>query len=357
FRVTKKKYNYQAGLAYASSLLKSNNRTKNQVLKQRFNNLFPTASFNYQFARSRSLRFTYRGATAQPSVSQLQPIQDVTNPRYIREGNPALAQEFRNALSLTYNFFDAASLRNLFVALTFNNTSNKIVNSTQVIESFGKQLLQPVNLNGAYNAGGNFNLGVPIRGVTGSNLNFTTSASYNRDPTLLNGRKTFSNNLALGEDVRLNYNYNEKLDLGVNAGVDYTAVRYTLQQRERYYTYNFGSEATYLFGNGFILSTDFDFMANTGRSSGFNQNRALWNAAFAKALFKNKRGELRASVFDILNASNSVVRTVGETFIEDGETTVLKRFAMLSFTYKLNKMGGSKTQKPTRGMPKKERFR
>jgi hypothetical protein len=100
----KEAYNYQAGIAYVNSVLESNNLSKGTVLKQRFGNLFPTASFNYQFARSRSLRFNYRGATAQPSVSQLQPVPDVTNPRYIREGNPALGQEFRNAFSLNYNF-------------------------------------------------------------------------------------------------------------------------------------------------------------------------------------------------------------------------------------------------------------
>ena len=349
FRVTKKKYNYQAGMAFSKSLLVSNNVSKSSVIRQRFNNLFPTAQFNYQPARGKSFRFNYRGATSQPSVAQLQPIRDVANPRYIREGNPALGQEFRNHISFAYNSFATATLRNLFLSFNVNNTANKIVSSTQVIDSFGRQLIRPVNLNGAYNVSGNATYGFPIKRMEGGNFNTNTTVSYNRDPGLINGQKSFAKNLSLAENLRLNYNYKEKLDLSVNAGLQYTRAVYTVRnQRDDYYTHTYGVDANYLFGRGFILSTDLDFVANTGRSDGFNQSYAIWNAAFAKQLFRSKRGELRASVFDILNNNRSVVRNVGETYIEDVETTVLKRFVMLSFTYKVARAGGRKAQRGER---------
>jgi Outer membrane protein beta-barrel family len=182
------------------------------------------------------------------------------------------------------------------------------------------------------------------------NVNTTTTISYNRDPSLLNGIKSFSKNFNIGQDLRVNYNFKEKLNIGINAGLEYTLAQYTVQpqQRDDYYTNTYGAEATYTFEKGFILATDIDVIANTGRSDGFNQRYALWNASFAKQLFKNNRGELRASVFDILNNAQSFVRTVGESYIEDVETRVLKRFFLLSFTYKLSRMGGRDGQKGQR---------
>src|SRR3981081_2464454 len=67
FRVVKKKYNYQLGMAVQQTLLESNDLTKSALSTQKFINFFPTANFNYQFAKSRNLRINYRGRTNQPS--------------------------------------------------------------------------------------------------------------------------------------------------------------------------------------------------------------------------------------------------------------------------------------------------
>ncbi len=68
---------------------------------------------------------------------------------------------------------------------------------------------------------------------------------------------------------------------------------------------------------------------------GFNQNFVLWNASVAKKFLKDNRGELRLTVYDILNQNNSIRRHVTELYIEDSQTNVLNRYVMLTFTYNL----------------------
>lgn len=342
FRVMKKKYNYQLGMQLQQTLLESNNLSTKREIRQRYSNLFPTASFNYNFARSRSLRVNYRGRTNQPSATQLQPILDtVSNPVYWTEGNPNLDQEFSNNFNITYNFFDMVKFRNLFANLSFSNTYNKIVNSITQLE-LGKQLSRPENVNGAYNINGNLNFGLPIKRMQGGNFNTTTRVNYDRNVSLLNGRKNYIKNALIGQDVRLNYNFKELIDLGVSAGLTYNSVQYTVQKdrNDDYYTKVFSIDATYSSPKGFILSSDFDYNAYAGRADGFNQSYAMWNASIGQQLFKSKRGEVKLSVYDLLGQNQSITREASDNYIEDVQNTVLQRFFLLSFTYRINRMGG-----------------
>ncbi len=340
-RVVKKKYNYQLGFAVQQITLESENLSTKQNILQRATNLFPTASFNYQFQRSRTLRFNYRGRTNQPTVSQLQDVENRDNFPYITRGNPGLKQEFSHNLMLTYNFFDIMKFRNLFLFLTYSATQNRISNAIDYLPG-GVQVTTPQNVSGVYNLSGNFNLGFPIRRLQGGNFNMNTRVMYNQDANLINRVKNFTRNLSLTEDLRLSYNYKEKLDMGLSASVTYNQVRNTVQKASNasYFTHIYAVDATWTLPKNFILATDVDYTFNTGLASGFNQNFAIWNASLAKEVFKNRRGEIKASVFDLLNQNTSVYRTVNDNYVQDVRNITLRRYFLLTFSYKINRMGG-----------------
>jgi hypothetical protein len=348
YRVTNKKYNYQLGLAVQNTELKNDNLSKGTVIKQSFTNLFPTVSFNYNFARSRSLRINYRGRTNQPSVSQLQELDDSTSFPVIRTGNSNLNQEFSNNITLSYNFFDIVKFRNVFALVSFNNTYNKIVDNI-TNRGGGIQYIRPVNVGGAYNITGAFNIGLPIKKMKGGNFNTNTRITYARNPNVIDDLKTFNKNLTLGEDLRLSYNYKEKLDLGISASTNYTSVKYPKLNKpalfrgnvdQSYFTHVFSGDVTYTFPKGFILSTDFDYTINPDQGEDIDRTFALWTASFAKQLFKSKRGELKLSAYDLLNQNQSFSRNTSDNYIEDVRNIAVQRFFMLTFTYNLNRMGG-----------------
>ncbi|MCR6720190.1 MAG: outer membrane beta-barrel family protein [Chitinophagaceae bacterium] len=90
---------------------------------------------------------------------------------------------------------------------------------------------------------------------------------------------------------------------------------------------------------GFFFSTDFQYTVNNQLSSGFNTKVPLWGASISKQMLRWNRGELKLRVNDILNKNVGVSRNTNQNYIEDNRVNVLRRFAVLSFTYSLSKTG------------------
>lgn len=361
FRVQTKMYNWQVGGAIEQSELESRSvralTGKDTTIQQRFINFFPTANFNYTFKQGKNLRFRYNGRTNQPSISQLQDVPDVSNPLQIVTGNPSLRQEFTNNMNLNYSSFNMASFKFINVNLNFSNTYNKIVNS---IETVGPvQTIRPVNKDGAMNLFTNINLGLPLRKMKGSIYNFRTDIRYNRDISQLDTTSSIAKNFldnttksfAVTQAVGINLDFKQKANFGINASLAYNDVRYSLQtgsvnRNQKYYTQTYSADFSLLAIKNWVFSTDFDYYINSGLGEGFNQTIPMWNASIAHQVFKKRNGEIKLSVNDLLNQNQSIRRSVGDNYLEDVRSLVLKRYFLLTFTYNL-----SKGQRQQSGMP------
>jgi hypothetical protein len=102
-----------------------------------------------------------------------------------------------------------------------------------------------------------------------------------------------------------------------------------------YFSLLLTTEATWFTKSGWILTSSFNYTYYGGRAAGYNTSVPLLNAGIAKQFLKNKRGELRLTVYDLLNQNVSISRTVSSNYVQDVQTKVLTRYALLTFTYNL----------------------
>ena len=320
-------------------------------VERTFTNILPNVQINLPLSKRENIRIFYRANTNPPSVNQLQDVINNTNPLLITTGNPDLDQSYGHRIGGRYQFTDPKKSQSLFVNFFGSLTDNYVATATytatrdsvltpSVTLYKGSQLTKPINLDGQRN----FNIFVtyaqPLKFMK-TNISLNTGFVAYRTPGLINNE----------EGITTSYNYNAGIVLASNISqyVDYTIsyngsfnnAKNTLQPQtdNKYFSHNTSARLNLLSKKGWLFNTDLSNQIYSGLSDGYNQSYWLWNMAIAKKILKGQKGEIRLSVFDLLDQNQSISRNVTETYFEDVTTMVLKQYFMLTFTYNLKNFG------------------
>ncbi len=335
-----KKYNYAVGATWQQAELEGViNNLKDTVIGKSFRNILPNARFQYSFSRFKSVTLNYSANTNQPTITQLQPVPDNSNPLYIKLGNPDLKQEFTQSLRLNASFVNPFKNRNLFAFFTLQKTQNKIVNYDK-INSLGVDSVLPVNVNGVYNMNGNISFSFPVHFLKGT-LDVSSAINKFHGKQFANTQENTINTITVGPQVRLDMSPTDKLNLSLSAGFNYSNTEYSLPsaRNSKYFTQEYGVDVDWQFARGFLLATDFNYRINNQYATDFNTKVPLWNASISKQVLHFNRGELKLSAKDLLNKNIGINRSANQNYIEDSRINSLRRFFLLSFTYNLTKTG------------------
>jgi len=346
-RTQKKKYSYSLGANWQQAKLagKITTGAKDSLISKTFRNILPNARFQYNFSKFKTFSLSYNTSTNQPSMSQLQPVPDNSNPLNIRDGNPDLKQEFNHAIQANLNLMSPYKNKNLFVFLTVQTTENKIVNFDSINLQTGVRKTKPVNVNGVYNLNNSISYSMPVRFLKGS-FEISNNSGYSQSKQLINSLtgqvvENTIKTLTFGPEVRLDMNPTEKLNVTVGAGINHNRTKYSQQaaQNTTYLSQEYTASVDWEMPKGFFFSTDFTYIINSQRAAGFNTKVPLWNASISKQMLKFNRGELKFSARDLLDKNIGISRNTSNSYIEDSRVLTLRQFFLLSFTYSLSKTG------------------
>jgi outer membrane beta-barrel protein/carboxypeptidase-like protein len=329
----------------------------NQIT-QNFVNFLPMAMIRYNFERQENLRVFYMGRTQSPSVEQLQNVIDNSNPLQLSIGNPELDQAYTHRVSARYSKTNTDKATVFYFMLNSSFSDEYIGNATYLKETDnpifdditlerGAQLTRPVNLKG-YKSGNIYSTyGFPISKIK-SNFNIDLSGSINKTPGLINDESNISTNKSLGAGISLSSNVSKYVDFTISTRSNYNEATNSIQTGEEenatYLNQDSRIKFNVIFPKGIVFRTNVSHQLYTGLSDGFDDSFFLWSAGIGKKLFKNQRGEITLSVFDILEQNQSITRNVTETYIEDIRSKVLQRYLMLTFAYNFRNYNSGKKE-------------
>ncbi|MCD2425418.1 TonB dependent receptor [Niabella pedocola] len=346
FRLTKKKYNFSFGTTTGFSNYEQLDRTLNTERKYHFVNYFPRASFNYKIRPSENIYFNYYGATNAPTLEQLQPVRDNSDPLNQRIGNPDLNPSFRHGFSLWYNSWKMLKERGIWASARYNFTRNAFVNLSRFKDSI--RTYQTVNANGMYDVSANMNYNIKLKGPNifigfGPEVAFSQNIDFTAAGISGDATKIKTKTQAYNFDFSVSKNKDDKYDFRINPRIGYNISANSANKESdiRYWTSGGDISGRWTIVKNLDLSSDVDlyFQQKDPKYPG-NYDYVKWNANLTKKFAKNKF-EARAAVYDILNQNRSYNRNFSSSSFTESYRTVLKRFWMVSFVWNITKSGSS----------------
>lgn len=336
------------GTRAANVSFKQTDEFTGDVFKRRFINWYPQATYKYEFSQQGSIEIYYDGNTTQPSINQIQPVRNNTDPLNIYVGNQALEPSFTNRISLYYNAYKTLTNQFINVTGTFSFTSDPIISSITT-NDVGKSTIQYINLS--HKKPYDYNVGASIsRKITGYDINIglsigargSTYYAYSNDVLGFSNSAVYNGALSLRKSVQKKYSFS------LSFGPAYNVNKSTLQKNTNSNGGGFnanGSFTIYLPGN-FQVASDINYIYSA-KTETFNQDlrRALWNAGIAKIFLKDNSLKFSLTGNDLLNQNIGFNRTAyGNTVIQNSYNTI-KRYFMLSITWDFNHMGQAPANK------------
>lgn len=345
FRMNKEKYSITMGASYQMTSLNGKLLLHDEEIIQDFQNVLPVFRFNYDFNSTKHLRLDYETSMQEPTIQQLQPIVDNTDPLNISVGNPDLKPAYTHRISTNYTSFNPAKFINLFAFVNASYVRNAIVYSQSVNDSLVRTT-KPVNVSSAQSLSANVNFGFPVRKLL-SRFNVGPTMSLSENISVLNEQENHVRNRNLGGRMSYNFTFKEFIILDLSANYSNQLTQYDFDTEDQeYFNQTYRSELTVNFLKRFAYNTVFDYLIYTSTTTDFRQTMPFWNMWLSCFVLKNNAGEVKFGVNNLLDQDNSVVQSTGENYIQQQTTNNLGRFYMLSFTYTLNKhlnpMGGGR---------------
>ena len=322
--------------AYQRNVSIDNIDINDSTVKQNIFNFLPQFNYNYKFSNSQRLRLSYKTNSAQPSINQLQPVQDNTNPNRITIGNSELIPTYSHNFSIRYNKWKALTGSYVYTGANYNITQNAFSSSVEY-DDFGKTISQTVNIDQNSSANVYLGAGIPLYESILS-LNPNLNSNYTNTTNFVNNNENITNTLNVSGELEFEIE-TDSLELYLGGSYSYYSPSSTLaiSSNQPYYAQEYFIEFGIDLPFKLRIETEASYeIQSYPQSLDRNINLLIWDFEISKRFLKTENLIFSVSGNDILNQNIIAQRIINDNVIIDNRTTIISRYFLARLTYKFN---------------------
>ncbi len=302
--------------------------------------LFPKISL-----QSKDWSLTYSARLREPEAVDLQPAINNSNPLILTSGNPNLKVSAVHSFVYSYMKFNYKNGTTWIGYADVNVVRDPTVFARNIGGS-GVQTIIPVNIDRNWRTGASLTFSKKIKLPKNSSmlLRASVNPNYASSTAVINDREVDYWNFSMGPSISIDFNFHDVLELNNKYSLAYNKNKYDDPEfgSFKYTTHNLQSELIFRLTDNIVFETSINYFYNSMLNEGLDRSFVIWNGGLNYLFLKNKQGQLRLSVFDLLNQNKAVSRTIKENYLYESQTSILNRYGMLTFLYNIRKF---RTQK------------
>ena len=291
-----------------------------------------------------------------PSLADLMPVGDTSNPLVTTVNNPDLKFTRTHNFGIGFRFSNDSTRHFLNINTNASITQNAIGTRIAYNSATGASTYMQDNINGNWNWNLSTNYEQPIDSAKHFTLEQRASANYTHSvdfemayeqtvpfEDITFGRSTV-HNWTINEHLGVEYQ-KEKLTIGISGDVSW---RRSTSHRQNFesisaFDYNYGGLMRYTIPwLELSVATDLRMYSRRGyQSEMMNTDDLVWNAELARSFFKEKL-TLKFTAFDLLHRLSNKQYSINAQGRTETWNNCIPRYLMLSVAYKFNAKPKSK---------------
>lgn len=341
FKHVSKEQNLDVGLSLVPQMSKSTDLINDakSIPTRWVWNYAPYLRYRWKMSKTRSLNMNYNGRSSQPSMTQLQPVADMSNPLNIIQGNPDLKPSFSHNLNARFQDFQPEAQRAIMAMVRASMTQNSIVSRSVFNPETGGQWTTYENVNGMYNLNGFSMISFPFKNKSFT-FNNHLGLGYSHSVGYVNGTKNNISNFSFNESFGIAWRPdNIEIELRPQYSLQNTHSNVQTSSNRTVHTFGGRFYGSYYTPFGLVFNTDLTYSANRGYGEGYNKNEWMWNATISYQMLRERNLTLSLTAHDILQQQSNIQRQINANYIQDAIYNSLTRYFMVTVSYKFNTFG------------------